>query len=131
MQLLPSTGAAMKVGDIRQLEANVHAGAKYLKTITEQYFSDPAIGEVDRVLLGFAAYNAGPNRIAYLRQRAAAAGLSPNVWFGHVEAAVARAGGLETVHYVSNISKYYLSYRMLENRRRERKAAEAALTSPP
>jgi membrane-bound lytic murein transglycosylase MltF len=127
MQLLPTTGAAMRVGDIRELEPNVHAGAKYLRTILEQYFSDPAIGDMDRVLFGFAAYNAGPNRIQSLRRRAARSGLDPNVWFGNVEAVAAEVLGLETVHYVSNVSKYYLAYRMVESRRRERSAAEAAV----
>jgi membrane-bound lytic murein transglycosylase MltF len=127
MQLLPPTGAAMRVGDIRKLEPNVHAGAKYLRTIVDSYFSDPAIGELDRVLLGFAAYNAGPNRIQAVRRRAARSGLDPNVWFGHVEAAAAEVMGTETVRYVSNVSKYYLAYRMVESRRRERAAAEAAV----
>jgi membrane-bound lytic murein transglycosylase MltF len=126
MQLLPPTGAAMRVGDIHQLEPNVHAGTKYLRTIMETWLADPAIGETDRVLLAFAAYNAGPNQVASLRRKAAAAGLDPNRWFGHVEAMAAQVGGLETVHYVSNISKYYLAYRMVENRRRERREAEAA-----
>ena len=30
MQLLPATGRALQVGDIRVLEPNIHAGAKYL-----------------------------------------------------------------------------------------------------
>jgi membrane-bound lytic murein transglycosylase MltF len=123
MQLLPATGAQMRVGDVRELNANVHAGTKYLRQTIERYFSDPGIGDLDRTLLGFAAYNAGPTRIQSLRRRAAARGLDPNVWFGNVEAMASEVMGLETVHYVSNISKYYLAYRMLENRRRERKDA--------
>ena len=38
-----------------------------------------------------------------------------------------RAVGPETVHYVSNISKYYLAYRMIENRRCERSDAGRAM----
>jgi membrane-bound lytic murein transglycosylase MltF len=123
MQVLPTTGALMHVGDIRDLNANVHAGAKYLRTLVEDYFSDPAIGDLDRMLFAFAAYNAGPNRVQALRRKAAARGLDPNVWFGNVEAMASQVMGLETVHYVSNISKYYLAYRMVENRRRERDLA--------
>ena len=52
-------------------------------------------------------------------------GLDANVWFGNVEAIASQAIGTETVHYVSNISKYYLAYRMIENRRHERTAADA------
>jgi membrane-bound lytic murein transglycosylase MltF len=125
MQVLPGTGAQMKVGDIKTLEPNVHAGVKYLRTIIEKYFSDPAIGDLDRTLFAFAAYNAGPTRIQSLRRKAAAGGLDANVWFGNVEIVAAREIGMETVHYVSNISKYYLAYRMIESRRREKEAATA------
>jgi len=126
MQVLPTTGSLMKVGDIKALEPNVHAGVKYLRSIVERYFSDPAIGDLDRMLFAFAAYNAGPTRIQSLRQRAAKQGLDPNVWFGNVEAVTSQVIGMETVHYVSNISKYYLAYRMIENRRRERTTAAQA-----
>src|SRR3954462_6093232 len=105
MQVLPTTGASMKVGDIKRLEPNVHAGVKYLRTIIEKYFSDPAIGDLDRTLFAFAAYNAGPRRIKALRRRPAMRGLDPNVWFGNVEAIASQVIGTETVHYVSNISK--------------------------
>ncbi len=37
-------------------------------------FSDPKIDPVDRLLFTFAAYNAGPTRIAELRKRAPAQG---------------------------------------------------------
>lgn len=127
MQVMPTTGQSMKVGDIRKLEPNVHAGTKYLRTIIDQNFSGPAITETDRMLLGFAAYNAGPARVQWLRRKAAAQGLDPDVWFGNVETVAAQALGQETVQYVANISKYYLAYRMVENRRRERAAAEATL----
>ena len=29
MQLMPETGRLMKVGDIRRMEPNIHAGCKY------------------------------------------------------------------------------------------------------
>jgi len=125
MQVLPRTGAMMNVGDIKALEPNVHAGVKYLRSIVEKYFSAPAISDLDRMLFAFAAYNAGPTRIQSLRKKAALQGLDANVWFGNVEYVASQVIGLETVHYVSNISKYYLAYRMIENRRGERTAAEA------
>jgi len=125
MQVLPQTGAMMNVGDIKALEPNVHAGVKYLRSIVEKYFSAPAISDLDRMLFAFAAYNAGPTRIQSLRKKAALQGLDANVWFGNVEYVASQVIGLETVHYVSNISKYYLAYRMIENRRGERTAAEA------
>jgi membrane-bound lytic murein transglycosylase MltF len=65
-------------------------------------------------LFSFAAYNAGPARVARLRGKAADMGLDPNVWFRNVEIVAAQDIGRETVQYVSNIYKYYIAYeRML------------------
>jgi membrane-bound lytic murein transglycosylase MltF len=125
MQVLPKTGSMMKVGDIKRLESNVHAGVKYLRSIIDKYFSDPGIDDYDRTLFAFAAYNAGPTRIRSLRKKAARQRLDPNVWFGNVEIVASQVIGTETVHYVSNISKYYLAYRMIENRRDEKKPQAA------
>ena len=43
----------------------------------------------------------------------AAAGLDPNRWFGNVEVLAAREIGRETVRYVSNIMKYYVTFTLL------------------
>ena len=61
----------------------------------------------------FASYNAGPNRIARLRQKAKDEGLDPNKWFGNVELIAAKEVGQETVTYVSNIYKYYVAYKLV------------------
>ncbi len=113
MQLMPNTGKALQVGDVRRLEANVHGGAKYLRHLMDDYFSEPRISAVDRLLFAIAAYNAGPNRIQKLRKQTAANGMNPDVWTGHVERSVARYVGQETVQYVANISKYYIAYRLI------------------
>ena len=52
--------------------------------------------EIDRHLFAFASYNAGPNRIAAMRRRAAKQGLDPNVWFQNVEVLAAKEIGRET-----------------------------------
>ncbi|HEX7798532.1 MAG TPA: hypothetical protein VF456_29410 [Vicinamibacterales bacterium] len=57
----------------------------------------------------------GPTRINRLRQRAASAGLDPNVWFENAELIAARAIGQETVNYVRNVYKYYVAYRLSEH----------------
>lgn len=36
-------------------------------------------------------------------------GLDPNVWFGNVENGAAKIVGRETVQYVPNIYKYYIT----------------------
>jgi len=125
MQVLPSTGKEMKVGDITQLEPNVRAGVKYMRWIIDNYFTDPAIPAADKVLFAFASYNAGPNRIRRLRDEAKRRGLDPNRWFGNVEIVVAHRVGREPVDYVANIYKYYVAYKLIEEQE-----ARAAAGSP-
>jgi membrane-bound lytic murein transglycosylase MltF len=64
------------------------------------------------MLMAFASYNAGSNRIVKLRQQAREQGLDPNKWFDNVELMVARDIGQETVTYVSNVYKYYIAYKL-------------------
>jgi len=115
MQIKKSTAADPRVGipDIEVLERNVHAGVKYLDWLRDTYFSDPAISEADQANFAFAAYNAGPGRIARLRKQAKAKGLDPNKWFKNVELMARQDIGTETVRYVKNIHKYYIAYKLL------------------
>ena len=87
MQLLPSTAADKNINirDIHELENNIHAGTKYLRFITDRYFTDEGIDPDNKLLLSFAAYNAGPARIAKMRDEAKAKGLDPNQWFRNIE----------------------------------------------
>lgn len=112
MQVLPSTAKDPNVAipDISTAEQNVHAGVKYLRFLRDRYFSEDAIAPLDRVLLSFAAYNAGPGNIAKARKRAAKMGLDPNVWFGNVEIAAGKVISREPVVYVRNIFKYSVAY---------------------
>ena len=120
MQVMPATGKELDVGDIRQLEPNIHAGVKYIRFVEDQYFKDQSITPLDKGLFAFASYNAGPGRIGQLRREAEKRGLDPNVWFGNVEQVASERIGRETVTYVSNIYKYYVAYRLVmeENARR-------------
>jgi membrane-bound lytic murein transglycosylase MltF len=130
MQVMPATGKELKVGDIRDREANIHAGTKYLRRMVDEYFDDPAIDPTNRTLFAFAGYNAGPNRIARLRTKAAGEGLDPNRWFGNVERVVAREVGQEPIRYVANIFKYYVAYKLLVEGQLKRDAAKAAGRKP-
>lgn len=114
MQIMPATGRELKVGDIHGEESNIHGGAKYMRRLIDTYFDEPAIGELDRTLFGFASYNAGPGRITSLRHEAARMGLDPNRWFHHVETVAAMKIGRETTQYVANIAKYYIAYKLIE-----------------
>lgn len=112
MQVLPSTGNALKVGNIRQLEPNIHAGAKYLDELMSRYFSDANFQGDNRTLFSFASYNAGPGKINQLRNEALRRGLDPDRWFNHVELVAADRIGWETTTYVRNIYKYYVAYKL-------------------
>jgi membrane-bound lytic murein transglycosylase MltF len=114
MQIMPRTGRAMGFEDLHVLENNIHAGSKYLRHIIERYFDDPNISELDKTLFAIASYNAGPSRISRLRKTTAKLGLDPNIWYGNVENVVSRYVGQEPVTYVANISKYYITYELIE-----------------
>ena len=75
----------------------------------------------------FAAYNAGPGRVRQLRSETAKRGLDPNVWFGNVERIASERIGRETVTYVSNIYKYYVTYRLLSEQQERRNAAKTQM----
>src|SRR5262245_17091846 len=77
MQVLPGTGAQMKVGDIRQLDPNIHAGVKYTRFLVDKYFAHESMDDLNKVLFAFGAYNAGPGRVRGLRKQAADQGLDP------------------------------------------------------
>ena len=128
MQLLPSTAQDKNVAipNIDELEPNIEAGAKYMAFLKERYFSGPELDELNGSLLALASYNAGPGRIRRLRREAAERGYDHNLWFDNVEVIVAEQVGRETVQYVSNIFKYYLTYRWINTADAERAAARRA-----
>ena len=114
MQVIPKYAAAkpINVRDVSTAEGNIQVGAKMLRNIQDTYFNDSDIDPLNKTLLSFASYNAGPNRIARLRKVAKEQGLDPDQWFGNVDLVVAKDIGQETVVYVSNIYKYYVAYRL-------------------
>ena len=127
MQVMPATGKELKVGDINKLEPNIHAGVKYMRFMIDQYFKDEPMDDLNKGLMAFAAYNAGPGRLRQLRREAEKRGLNPNVWFGNVERIASERIGRETVTYVSNIYKYYIAYRLITDQLQRREAAKTEL----
>ena len=128
MQVLPSTAADpnVAVSDIDSVDGNIHAGARYLAFLRDRYFSDEDISDADRLAFAWAAYNAGPARVAQMRERARKLGFDPNRWFGNVEHAAMALAGLGPVRYVRNIFRYYLTYHMIGDAR-----GDLLGTSPP
>jgi len=123
MQVMPATGRDMNVGNIAEIEPNIHAGIKYMRWMIDHYYEKEPMTPLDKALFAFASYNAGAGRISQLRKEAARRGLDPNVWFQNVEYVVAEKIGQETVTYVSNIYKYYIAYRLVMDSQASRKEA--------
>ena len=119
MQLLPATAAKSPiniVGVEKDPELNIKAGVRYLRYLRDTFINDPGISERNRTLMAFAAYNAGPGNLHAFRHIAQEKGLNPDVWFNNVELAAAEKVGRETVQYVSNIYKYFISYQLINQR---------------
>ena len=131
MQVMPATGKELKVGDIKKIDPNIHAGVKYMRWMIDHYYGDQPMTPLDKALFSFASYNAGPARIARLRTETQKRGFDPNIWFGNVENLAAEKIGAETVTYVSNIYKYYIAYRLImDDISRKQKATAAPLPEP-
>jgi membrane-bound lytic murein transglycosylase MltF len=126
MQLLPTTAAdkSVEIEDITVLENNVHAGAKYMRWLRDNYFNEPGMSDEEQTLFSFAAYNAGPGKVIRLRKEAAEMGLDPNIWFDNVEVVAAKRIGRETVQYVSNIYKYWVAYTLAFNMNQDKQNAQ-------
>jgi membrane-bound lytic murein transglycosylase MltF len=125
MQIKASTAGDRHVNikGIHKVDANIHAGVKYLHFLRNHYFTEPGIDELNQTLLALAAYNVGPNRMINLRNKAGKQGYDPDVWFDNVELVAAREVGREPVQYVANIYKYYLAYLLSAEQILQRKAA--------
>jgi len=131
MQLMPRTGAEMKVGDIHKEDANIHAGIKYLRSMMDRLYASEPMDDLNKVLFTLAAYNCGPARVKELRAEAAQKALDPNVWLNNVEVIAAHRIGAETVNYVSNIYKYYVAYKLIAEQEEQRRKARESFQEKP
>jgi membrane-bound lytic murein transglycosylase MltF len=132
MQVMPATGHELKVGNIGELEPNIHAGVKYIRHMVDNFYANEPMTPTDKMLFAFASYNAGPGRMQSLRREAARRGLDPNLWFKNVELVTAEKVGQETVTYVANIYKYFIAYTLVtEAEARKREAREALQQGAP
>jgi membrane-bound lytic murein transglycosylase MltF len=125
MQLLPKTAKdpTVDIGGIdKSADKNIEAGSKYMRLLADKYLNDPQLTQMNKTLMTFAAYNAGPGNLRKFRALAEKSGLDKNIWFGNVEQAAAQVVGRETVDYVGNIYKYYVAYKLVE----EKKTANTA-----
>ena len=121
MQVMPETGKELNVGDITKVDPNIHAGIKFIRSMIDKYYANEPMDDLNKVLFAFAAYNAGPGRIRQLRREATTRGLDANVWFDNVERVASERIGRETVTYVSNIYKYYVTYLLIQGEYMQRR----------
>jgi len=130
MQIMPETGKELDVGDIHQIEPNIHAGAKYMNRLMTRYFKDANFSEQERTLFAFASYNCGPGNIIKMRAEAVKQGLDQDKWFDNVEIVTGRRIGMETTTYVRNIYKYYVAYKLTVEAHDAAKGAREQLEPP-
>jgi membrane-bound lytic murein transglycosylase MltF len=119
MQLLPKTAndPTVGIGGIdKSADKNIEAGSKYMRLLADKYLNDPQLSQMNKTLMTFAAYNAGPGNLRKFRALAEKSGLDKNIWFGNVEQSAAQVVGRETVDYVGNIYKYYVAYKLVEEK---------------
>lgn len=115
MQVLPKTAKEpyINIKNFRQLEHNIHAGVKYMSFVHKRYFQKPEITKENQMYFSLAAYNAGPANVRKMRRMAVKHGYDPNVWFNNVEIMARKYVSKEPVHYVTNISRYYVIYKQI------------------
>ena len=132
MQLMPATAREMGFDDISTADANVEAGAKYMRHVIDTYFSDieqnsavdPEIAREEAYAIALAAYNAGPTRISRLRRTAESRGIDSRIWFDEMEPIVAREVGSEPVMYVQNVMEFSIQLQLQQQLREERLGVE-------
>jgi hypothetical protein len=79
MQVMPKTGAEQKVGDIKQLEPNIHADVKYIRYMVDHYYADGPMDDLNKGLFAFASTM--PARVAsgsFARRRPSAGSTPTN-----------------------------------------------------
>ncbi len=132
MQVLPKTAREpyINIKNFRELENNIHAGVKYMNFVHKRYFLKPEITEENQMYFSLAAYNAGPANVRKMRRMAVKHGYNPNIWFNNVEIMARKYVSKEPVHYVANISRYYVIYKQiaqLQTHREQRNASNYKL----
>jgi membrane-bound lytic murein transglycosylase MltF len=50
MQVMPTTGKQLRVGNIHQAEPNVHAGVKYIRFMVDRYYKDEPMDDLNKTL---------------------------------------------------------------------------------
>ena len=127
MQVMPPTGKELNVGDITQ-DRGQHSRRREVHAVHDgPVLQGRADGQSEQGPDDVCGLQRRPRTLRQLRREADKRGLDPNVWFGNVERVASERIGRETVTYVSNIYKYYVTYRLLSAQQERREAAKAEL----
>ena len=113
-----------RAGDLTEIDANAHAGVKFMRFMMDQYFKNDPMDSLNKGLMTFASYSAGPGRVRQLRREAEPQGLDPNVWFGNVER-VASARRPRDRDLRQQHLKIYVAYTLVMANLERRAAAKA------
>ena len=116
-------GPQMNVGDIRQLEPNIHAGIKYMHHLMGVYFPTAPQDMVNRTCSPSPRTMPGPTASGGCAGKLRTAVSIPMSGSTTSRSWRRRRSAAETVTYVSNIFKYYVAYRLLLEDREAREAA--------
>src|SRR4029077_20348166 len=106
------------------------AGVRFIRSMIDRYYAHEPMDDLNKALFAFASYNAGPSRVRQLRTKAISRDLNPNVWFNNVERIASERIGRETVSYVSNIYKYYVTYLLVQGEYLQRRELKKKTGSP-
>ncbi len=85
MQLMPETASHLGVKNPDSVSENIHAGARYLRTLMDSFGKKAQ--KKEKLLMALASYNIGHGHIADARKLADKVGLDSDRWFGNVEKA--------------------------------------------
>ncbi|NTU58758.1 MAG: transporter substrate-binding domain-containing protein [Chlorobiaceae bacterium] len=83
MQLMPSTAAAFKPGDLSNPADNIKAGTAYLVSLEKEW--EEIQDQATRLKFILASYNVGPGHVRDAQKLATKYGANPYVWEGNVE----------------------------------------------
>lgn len=113
MQVDSKTAQRLGIVNPNDKAANIEAAARYLRYLKKRYTHEN-IAQEEQLFFMLAAYNAGEGRLQSIRKKAAAQGLDPNRWHGHVEDVARQMVGDHLLAYVSAVMRYYLALQLTE-----------------
>jgi membrane-bound lytic murein transglycosylase F len=83
MQLMPTTAAMVKAGNLSSPADNIKAGTAYLESLEKEW--EDIKDQTTRLKFILASYNVGPGHVRDARKLASKYGANPNIWEGNVE----------------------------------------------